>query len=196
MLRSGPARQRHTKDERRDLTFSAPVAVWRKGALTAVAVSPCDAADVCSPDWYLERARAASIQGGGGTTFDFDEYLRRLSASALKPKVIRTLAATAETASSRGTTSVDRVTIATVVGCDESTITQHWKLARRAGLMRSTRRWNTSSIHDFTVDGSTVIDYGSTDLAPHPWSANDGEWWQAANHSTRPTPWGDGPSPF
>lgn len=166
------------------------------GALTAVAVSPSETTSASSPAWYLERARDASIQAGAGTTFDFDEYLQRLSASELKPKVIRTLVATAGTASPHGTTSVDRATIAGIVGYDESTVTQHWKLARRAGLMNSRRRWNTSSIHDFTGDGSCVIDYGITNLAPHSWSVSDREWWQAGDHGRRSTPWGDGRSPF
>ena len=161
------------------------------------AVEPTDAAaDGSSSVWYLQRARAGSLQQGVDRIFDFEGYRRRLVTSALKPKVIRTLEATAGTASARGTTSVDRMTIAKLVGRDESTITQHWKLARGAGLMKSTRRWNTSSVHDFTVDGASVIDHDVRDLAPHAWTADEQVWWNAPNYGSSLTPWGDGPSPF
>lgn len=46
---------------------------------------------------------------------DQHRYRESLWPSAFKPKVIRTLAATVGRASSRGTTSVDRMTIAKVV---------------------------------------------------------------------------------
>jgi hypothetical protein len=147
--------------------------------------------------WYLERAKAASAQWVANSVFDLEQYLQRLSASGLKPKVVHTLSATARTASPHGTTAVDRMTLAGIVGRDESTITQHWKLARGAGLMRSRRRWNKSSIHDLTLDGSSGFEYDITDIRPYAWSAGEHEWWRlAASDNPPPAPWGDGRSPF
>lgn len=117
----------------------------------------------------------------------------------MKPKVVDTLLATAKVADARGVTTVNRKTIAEVVGIDVRTVTEHWKLARTAGLMSSRRRFNRSSVHVLLPsDGDTPhLADRALSLTPHVWTVPELEWWShLTEESANAAPWGEGTCPF
>ncbi|NKX56266.1 hypothetical protein [Arthrobacter mobilis] len=128
------------------------------------------------PDWELQNAgrywlKVARHRAGNwnpAEQYDAGEYLVAVEASGLKPKVKRTIIATAGTADHCGTTTIDRATVAAMVGCRKlDTITAHWQAAERLGLIHSRRRWNTSKVQAMTLPHWRFE--LADDVAPLPW---------------------------
>lgn len=138
------------------------------------------------------------------TTWNRDLYLNALAASQLKKPVKKTLAAMLEAAGGGETTTIDRSTLCSITGVRrEATISEHWRLARYHGLLRSSARFNRSSIHRFTLPGSGLLEEdwlsGSslTPLRAHVWLPHERAWWQALGTRAELTPpWGNGTPPF
>ena len=121
--------------------------------------------------------------------------------SALKPKVRNTLHAMVEHAAAQYST-IDRATLLQLTGGRrEATVTAHWRQARSQGLLVSKRRFNTTSIHKFTIPGVDDADVDvlalASPLRPHRWTPAELSWWETlcVEAPTEP-PWADGQAPF
>lgn len=137
-------------------------------------------------------------------TWNRDLYLEALATSQLKKPVRKTLATMLESAGGGQFTTIDRSTLCSLTGIRrEATISEHWKLARQQGLLRSSARFNRSSVHRFILPGSGLLEEdwlsssALTSLRVHHWLPHEREWWEAVGSqaASRP-PWGDGTPPF
>lgn len=122
----------------------------------------------------------------------------------MKKPVRATLVAMLESAGGAEFTTIDRSTLCALTGIRrEATISEHWKLARQHGFLRSTARFNRSSVHRFTLPGAVVLEDDWLDpsrlvpLRGHRWLPPERQWWEIVGsiEASEP-PWGDGLAPF
>lgn len=139
---------------------------------------------------YLARRSGAFV---AVTAWTPEGYRRAVEQSSLKSSVKRTLHVMVESASGDQTT-IDRATLCLLTGIKvESTITEHFRKARAAGLLESQRRFNSSSIHTLLIPG--VAASGNTVQAGrrikwHCWTDEEIAWWDNLNPDQwTPPPW-------
>ncbi|GKV72032.1 hypothetical protein NCCP2145_14130 [Pseudarthrobacter sp. NCCP-2145] len=139
---------------------------------------------------YLARREAATVAVMSWTA---EGYRQAIEQSSLKAPVKRTLHAMVNSAAGDRTT-IDRATLCLLTGIRvESTITEHFRKARAAGLLESQRRFNNSSIHTLLIPG--VV--GSADAVQagrpinwHCWTVDEIAWWDGLDpEKWTPPPW-------
>lgn len=153
------------------------------------------------PDWYwyVRRAQLAALHWPKPGSYSKEEYLRVLNLSGLRASEMRTMAVMADFATSRGVTSVDRATISREVAVSQWTVTQHWKKSRERGLLKSRRRFDSSSVHHLLVsaDSACALDEDVQDKRAHVWGDSELSWWASIGTSAPlQPPWGEGRPPF
>lgn len=140
---------------------------------------------------YMERRAAAKLMVVSWTTA---EYRQAVDQSSLKTPVKKTLHAMVGK-SAGGLTTIDRASLCLITGLrDEGTVTEHFRKARAAGLLRSVRRFKKSSIHTLLIPGT---DASSGDVQPgsqlanwHSWTAEEIAWWDGLDPEIwTPPPW-------
>lgn len=124
-----------------------------------------------------------------------ERYLAIVQGSPVSPSVQRTLTALINYADRSGETFVSRETVARSVGLTSvRTITRHWDAARDAGLLQSTPRFNSSSIHVLVIreavpDGETITGCLGLDwFVENPGWFNTDTWTLPGKHDPIP-PW-------
>lgn len=137
-------------------------------------------------------------------TWNKEQYLEALDTSPLKKPVRKTLVAMLESARGGEFTTIDRSTLCSLTGIRrEATIFEHWKLARHQGFLRSSARFNRSSVHRFTLPGADLPEddwLNASILTPlwaHHWLPHERKWWETVGspEACKP-PWGAGFAPF
>lgn len=129
-------------------------------------------------------------------------YREAVEQSSLKIPVKRTLQVMVDHAGSRQT-DVDRLTVSLLTGLKaERTVTEHWKKARAAGLLKSKARWNSSCIHTFLIPGADFLydmdgvddeQWGELLSGWHVWTPGEAAWWEGLQAgSWISPPWQDG----
>ena len=130
-------------------------------------------------------------------------YRQAIEQSSLKSPVKRTLHAMVDNAAGDRTT-IDRATLCLLTGIkEESTITEHFRKARAAGLLESQRRFKNSSIHTLLIPGIGGL-AGNVQLGRppkwHSWTVDEITWWDSLDpeHLTAPPwhPWQSDKPPF
>lgn len=135
--------------------------------ITTVELEPWQVRDAATH--WLKLAKHRSELWRLSHVYSEERYLAAVDLAPLKPKVKRTLAATAATATSQGGTTVSRLAIADEVGCrDPKTITAHWQAAEEAGYMTSKRRFNTSKVIQLLIPPNNAADLMG-DVKRLPW---------------------------
>ena len=135
--------------------------------ITTVELEPWQVRDAATH--WLNLAKHRSELWRLSHVYSEERYLAAVDSAPLKPKVKRTLVATAATATSQGGTPVSRLVIADEVGVrDADTITAHWRTAEEAGYMTSKRRFNTSKMIQLLIPPTTAADL-MNDVMRLPW---------------------------
>lgn len=135
--------------------------------VTAVELEPWQVRDAAT--YWLKLAKHRSELWRLSHVYSEERYLAAVDSAPLKPKVKRTLEATAATATSHGGTTVSRLAIADEVGIrDADTITAHWRAAEEAGYMTSKRRFNTSKVIQLLIPPTTAAEL-MDDVKRLPW---------------------------
>jgi len=139
---------------------------------------------------YAARRAAAKL---AVVTWTIAGYRQAIEQSSLKTPVKRTLYAMVDSAAGDRTT-IDRATLCLHTGIrEESTITEHFKKARTAGLLESQRRYNNSSIHTLLIPGIDASDGNVQPGRPinwHCWTVDETSWWGSLDPELwTPPPW-------
>jgi hypothetical protein len=141
--------------------------------------------------WHMDRRASAKLMVMSWTHEAFRQAVDR---SSLKLPVRNTLHAMVDN-SAGGLTTIDRASLCRITGLrDEGTITEHFRKARAAGLLKSVRRHNKSSIHTLLIPGTDASagekKPGSQLANWHSWTAEEIAWWDdLAPENWTPPPW-------
>lgn len=147
---------------------------------------------------YLARCAAATSVVASWTAVG---YRQAIEESSLRAPVKRTLHAMVDNTVGDQTT-IDRATLCFITGIKaESTITEHFRKARAAGLLDSRRRFDKSSIHTLLIPGVPGScpdpELGGRLINWHRWSEEEVAWWDGLDPKCwTPPPWHPWPGPL
>lgn len=130
-----------------------------------------------------------------------ERYREAVEASSLRASVRNTLHAMVDHAAAQYST-IDRATLLQLTGGRrEATVTAHWDKARSHGLLVSKQRFNTTSIHKFTIPGADSADIDvlaiGMPLRAHLWTPAELAWWDTLSvDDPEEPPWSADQAPF
>jgi hypothetical protein len=150
---------------------------------------------------HMARRAAAKLRVVSWTAAG---YRQAVDQSSLKTPVKNTLHAMVDNSAGNRTT-IDRASLCLLTGTrDESTVTEHFKKARGAGLLKSEARFNKSSLHTLLIPGTESsaddVQWGRPMKNAHSWTPEEIRWWDSLEpgHWTTPPwePWQGQEPPF